>query len=317
MGAYNGEAFIAEQLDSIARQTRLPVELVVCDDASTDSTASIVEAFASTAPFPVRLIRNEENLGIAQNFGKAIGLCKGDVIAIADQDDVWMPGKLATIATAFESNSAFAAVFSDGDLVDEDLTPLGTRLSMTGHIGPEEQRKLCGPEAFAFLLRRNVATGAAMALRARLREIVLPIPDGIATYHDAWIVQIAAATARIAFIPESLMLYRQHPGQQTWDFVYNNQRSVTPGHYAAHLRQLSAMRERLTDNAWRLSMDLSGCVELIDDYILHLQRRSSLPAARKQRLAPIVWELSTGRYTRYSSGWRSALRDLTAIEKKT
>src|SRR4051812_44291759 len=93
MGAYNGEAFIGEQLASIAGQSKLPIELVICDDASTDSTVNRIEEFARAAPFPIRTYRNEANLGVAGNFGRAIGLCNGDLIALSDQDDVWKPGK--------------------------------------------------------------------------------------------------------------------------------------------------------------------------------------------------------------------------------
>ena len=87
MGTYNGGPYLREQLDSIAAQTHLPDELVVCDDDSTDRTVAILEDFAATAPFPVRVYVNPKNLGTAKNFERAIGLATGEVIALADQDD--------------------------------------------------------------------------------------------------------------------------------------------------------------------------------------------------------------------------------------
>src|SRR5581483_5816839 len=98
MATYNGGQFIREQLDSLSRQTFLPCELVVCDDGSTDHTLAIVETFAASAPFAVRIHRNKKRLGFGPNFLKAASLCDGEVIAFSDQDDVWLETKLACYA---------------------------------------------------------------------------------------------------------------------------------------------------------------------------------------------------------------------------
>ena len=89
LATYNGAVYLKEQLESIAAQTRTPDELVISDDQSTDDTLRVIEEFAATAGFPVRLSVNEANLGIAKNFEKAISLCRGDLIFLSDQDDVW------------------------------------------------------------------------------------------------------------------------------------------------------------------------------------------------------------------------------------
>jgi len=94
MATYNGEKYLSEQLRSLAEQTELPDELVICDDESNDSTARVVGLFAATAPFPVRFIRNEQRLGYYENFMKAAGLCTSEYIAFCDQD-VWLSEKLA------------------------------------------------------------------------------------------------------------------------------------------------------------------------------------------------------------------------------
>src|ERR687885_1327551 len=95
MCTYNGAAFLREQLQSLAAQARTPDELVVCDDASADATVRVVREFAAAAPFPVRLTVNERNLGSTKNFERAISLCAGDLVALSDQDDLWLPAKLA------------------------------------------------------------------------------------------------------------------------------------------------------------------------------------------------------------------------------
>ena len=88
---YDGARYLTDQLDSFISQVRRPDELIICDDASTDESLDIIMSFAMHAPFPVRIYRNEHNLGFIKNFEKAIQLCDGDIIALADQDDVWYP----------------------------------------------------------------------------------------------------------------------------------------------------------------------------------------------------------------------------------
>src|SRR5687767_9778204 len=124
MCTYNGGRFVAEQLASLSAQTRLPDELVVCDDGSTDSTVDVINEFAVSAPFPVRAHVNETNLGSTKNYEKAIRFCAGDLIALADQDDVWLPAKLARIEQAFARSPGVGLVFSDAEAVDEGLQPL-------------------------------------------------------------------------------------------------------------------------------------------------------------------------------------------------
>ncbi len=92
---FNGERFLPRQLASIQQQTRLPDELVICDDRSTDTTLAIVRSFASSVSFPVKVMQNERNLGSTKNFENAMRLCSGDLIALSDQDDVWYPQRLA------------------------------------------------------------------------------------------------------------------------------------------------------------------------------------------------------------------------------
>src|SRR5258708_29962312 len=113
MCTYNGARFLAQQLESIVAQTRLPDELVVCDDVSADESPEIIRKFAKNAPFPVRLELNEKNLGSSKNFEKAIGLCRGGLIALADQDDVWKPQKLAVLETVLENHPEVGYAFSD------------------------------------------------------------------------------------------------------------------------------------------------------------------------------------------------------------
>src|ERR1017187_10286490 len=93
MATYNGEKFLSKQLESFSCQTLMPDELVVCDDGSRDGTLAILEAYAAEAQFPVRIIKNDTNLGYSANFAKATSLCKGEIILFSDQDDIWFDDK--------------------------------------------------------------------------------------------------------------------------------------------------------------------------------------------------------------------------------
>ncbi len=128
MCTYNGARFLSEQLESFAAQTRIPDELVVCDDGSTDDTVSLIASYAKTVGFPVRLIRNSQKLGPAKNFEKAIGLCEGEIIILSDQDDIWLSRKIETLVEAFAKHPKAVYAFSDAELVDEKGRPLGHSL---------------------------------------------------------------------------------------------------------------------------------------------------------------------------------------------
>jgi glycosyltransferase involved in cell wall biosynthesis len=97
MATYNGEKFLQQQLQSLSKQTRLPAELIICDDRSGDATVDIIKQFSETAPFPVKLVVNGQRLGWRKNFLKAASLCVSEYIAFCDQDDIWLPEKLATV----------------------------------------------------------------------------------------------------------------------------------------------------------------------------------------------------------------------------
>src|SRR5437899_4187103 len=125
---YNGDRFLAEQLSSILNQERLPDELVLCDDRSMDATLAMARRFAEAAPFPMRIEANASNLGSTRNFAQAIELCRGDIVVLADQDDVWFPHKLAVLERALLDDPGAGFAFSDAEMVDEHLQPIGYKL---------------------------------------------------------------------------------------------------------------------------------------------------------------------------------------------
>jgi glycosyltransferase involved in cell wall biosynthesis len=209
MCCYNMASFVEEQLDSIARQTRRPDELVICDDRSDDRTVEILRAFAARAPFDVKIIQNEQRLGCNKNFEKAIALCTGDIIFLSDHDDVWRPQKVERILDLMRDPSVGAA-FGDAEVVAADLAPLGFTLWDTCNFNRDRRKRFADGEQFPELIANNVMQGAATAFRSSFRSAILPIP--LEWQHDYWIALIVSALSFIRFIEEPVLDYRQHGG---------------------------------------------------------------------------------------------------------
>jgi glycosyltransferase involved in cell wall biosynthesis len=209
MCSYNMAAFVEPQLDSIARQTRRPDELVVCDDGSEDRTVEIVRSFAARVPFDVRIVRNEQRLGCNKNFEQAISLCTGDIIFLCDHDDVWHPEKIALIAGLMQDDNVGAA-FGNAEVVGDDLVPKGFTLWDTCDFNPERRKRFAAGDQFPELIANNVMQGAAAAFKASLRPAILPIPREWP--HDYWIALIASLGSGIRFTERCVLDYRQHGG---------------------------------------------------------------------------------------------------------
>jgi Glycosyl transferase family 2 len=313
MCTYNGAAYLPAQLQSLAAQTRLPDELIVCDDGSADASTEIVHAFAAQAAFPVRLYSNEQNIGSTKNFEQAIELCQGEIIALADQDDVWNPDKLARLENVFTAEPAVGLVFSDAELVDAALRPLGRRLSKV--VGSDRAwRKLQKREqALRLLLPGWLVAGATMAFRTEFRSLALPIPADIAMIHDGWLALMIAAVARVCFIAEPLMCYRQHAAQQIGARVKEEQPVSMLGaarrfvYYGDMLKIVKTASARLQLKGGDEAAPALRELEIIGT---HLQMRGQLPAGRLRRLPLVLRELLNLHYHRYGKGMLSAAKDI-------
>jgi len=319
MCTYNGARYLREQLDSIATQTRPPDELVVCDDQSSDTTLEIVSAFANSAPFPVQLRVNEHNLGSTKNFAQAIGLCEGDIIALADQDDVWLPEKLRRIEACFLGKPEVGLVFTDAEVVDERLQPASYRLWESVGFDRTQRRLVRTGRMIDLLLPGWTVTGATMAFRSRFRDLVLDIPADLPMIHDGWIALLIASVANVSFIEEPLIKYRQHSLQQ----IGAKERKV--GHGNARLEAVKeAMRRtnsyddiiNIGTQAKRRLVDRSDvyrsdrALSRLDSRMVHLRARAHLPDGVASRVRSVIIELLSRRYHLYSNGFRSAVKDL-------
>lgn len=310
---YNGSKYLAAQLNSIAKQSRLPDELVISDDASTDNSLAIASEFAKTAPLPVRVIQSAATLGSTENFQRAIEMCSGDVIMLSDQDDVWMESRVNLTARAFASRPELSMCFSDAIVTDSELRPVG-RLWPSVKLDAATLKHIDEGGALQELLRRNFVTGATMAFARRICRVALPIPRLETRIHDGWLALVASALGPVQPIRQATIYYRQHASQQFGlpqvALFEELQRKVVPEARQAHIQ----IAEDMAQLESRLALQLTGTIT--SDVFEHLaaQRqhrliRASMSRSYRRRFPIALREAATGRY-RYSGGWLSVMRDL-------
>jgi glycosyltransferase involved in cell wall biosynthesis len=310
---FNGEKYLQEQLDSFLRQTRLPDELVVCDDGSRDGTVALLEAFAAQAPFPVRRFINPENLGISKNFEKALSLCTGDLIALSDQDDVWLPQKLFAFEKVFVEQPQVGAVVCNAAVVDENLQPLGYSMWEVIGFTPQMQKQFAQGSAAPLIIQGVGFCGATMAIHSQVKTVILPIPPFCP--HDSWVSVMVSIVNKIALLPAELNQYRQHQKQYCGLEIGNLAKKISlsksvskKDYYELRARMFAEALARLT--AYPQSTIDQSILTLIKDKIIHLRVRAKMPDSRIRRFPVVLREAMTGRYHRFSNGWISILKDL-------
>ena len=207
MATYNGAAYIGEQLRSLAEQTQLPAELVICDDGSRDETLQVAAAFAATAPFPVHIHRNEQRLGYRANFMRAASLCQSELIAFSDQDDIWEPNKIKACARRFQ-NAEVLLTYHNALVIDSEGREIGV---LSNRAAPHATNPPLSLDpwtyglGFTLVLRNDL-----LALNKLWSQSVDHCKVDEPMAHDQWFFFLAGALGKIAYIDEALVRYRQH-----------------------------------------------------------------------------------------------------------
>lgn len=196
MCTYNGARFIDEQIDSILKQDYANIELIISDDVSTDDTWNkLVDWQKKDAR--ISLYKNDHNIGYNKNFENGIQLANGELIAISDQDDIWLPQKISMLAVALKDKNVTLAHsrsvrFENGRLRFKSA-------SLHHHFKGHDTRRL-----FMF----NQINGHDIMFRKELVQKFLPIPKGM--MYDWWIAVVATCYGRIASVNEYLVHHRIH-----------------------------------------------------------------------------------------------------------
>jgi len=199
MATYNGEKYIAEQVKSILSQLEGEDELVVSDDGSTDNTLRILESFRDSR---IKIFNHSRNLKnnhpfypATRNFENTLLQAKGDYIFLSDQDDVWLPNKVKTMLPYLKEDNL---VISNAWIVNDKLEKL-CKLS----------KYVPFKKGFIKNLYRSTTQGCVCAFTKKIKEYILPFPEGI-VIHDFWIRLLAELKFNTIYIEEPLIYYRRH-----------------------------------------------------------------------------------------------------------
>jgi glycosyltransferase involved in cell wall biosynthesis len=315
MTTYNGERFLQEQLDSFLQQTCLPDELVVCDDGSHDRTIAILESFSSRAPFPVRIYRNNANLGYSKNFEKAGSLCTGDIIAFSDQDDVWDAQKLEKFAKIMTDDPEVGFIFCDADIVDEELNSLGFSFWNFHNISKTFAIFSKG-ELLDYFFNYDFILGAVTAIRKCIYTSLVPIPPS--WVYDDWLPFASSVVSKVVKLPYEFNKYRKHINQSCGlrkinrsiiEKIIDNSYKDTRAHFFnKEIKWLNGFIYLYKNNL------IDGTImRKIDEVIFHCDKRANIPYNIMHRIPFILNEIISGRYHKFYKGWRSAFRDLISI----
>jgi glycosyltransferase involved in cell wall biosynthesis len=203
MCTYNGERYLSEQLDSIISQSYKNLEIVIVDDCSTDGTLNMLNEYACR-DLRIRVISNQSNIGFVRNFKKAMSECRGELISLADQDDIWFPEKITNLVDNIGDNWL---IYSKVSVVNsEGVEQLGVEFPTVN--------RLEGTCALSLILN-NCVTGHACLMRRKLLDHAMPSISRM-PYHDQWLAIVAATYGKLKAGDEVLSYYRKHSNNAVW-----------------------------------------------------------------------------------------------------
>lgn len=209
MCTLNGAAYLPNQLNSFLRQDHGNWSLWVSDDGSRDATRDILEAFRRANPSRDIRLFDGPGQGVAANYLSLMQQCQPEpavLVALSDQDDVWLPEKLARAA-------ATIAAEPDGGQGSQPVIYAAAQIIADAELENHRQSRVVrsGP-SFGNALVQNILSGNSLVLNPSALALVqrtLP-PDGV-QFHDWWIYQlITGAGGHVICDPEPALIYRQH-----------------------------------------------------------------------------------------------------------
>lgn len=212
LAAYNGEKYILSQLSSIAGQTVLPDEVVICDDCSTDKTVSLINDFIAENRLGWQVYINKENVGFINNFRRALSMCTGEVVFLCDQDDIWESNKIESVISVFSSYSEVCAVLSSFSIIGADGKPLvDTVLRNTANNGliPFSVNGEKTNIGLKTVLCANISPGCTAAFSKDVVDKYLESAES-SMPHDWELGIIAATKGKTVYLDRELIKYRLH-----------------------------------------------------------------------------------------------------------
>ena len=196
MATYNGGRYLKEQIDSVLSQLSENDELVISDDHSTDSTNEIIKSYTDNR---IKFYLNELEKGVTHNFENALLHSKGDIIFLADQDDVWLPNKIKELSE-FLVQGKYDVVTGNCALTDSNLNIIQEKFYT-------DKSPLDKTVWGNFV--KDLWLGSCMAFTREVLMATLPFPKRMAA-HDLWIALYSQLHFNCGYYPKVLQLYRRH-----------------------------------------------------------------------------------------------------------
>ncbi|NYT63489.1 glycosyltransferase family 2 protein [Alcaligenaceae bacterium] len=214
MATYNGALFLPAQIESLLGQTYGNWRLLVHDDGSQDSTAQLVANYALRYPERITVLRDGVACGGAKyNFAHLMAHASADYIMFADQDDIWLPGKVQDSLRCLMAEEAMlgkhipTAVFTDLTVVDETLGVIAQSFWAFQNLKPQ---LLAG--RLENLAVRNCVTGCTLLMNRAALSVCLPVLP-VAVMHDWWCaLKVLQTQGTLIPLDVPTILYRQHSG---------------------------------------------------------------------------------------------------------
>ncbi len=210
---YNGEIYLAQQLDSLIAQSYKDIEIIICDDASTDGTYSVAQKYNADYSY-ISIYKNAVNVGYNKNFLQGFAYATGDVIAICDQDDIWDKDKIRMMMDAW--NPKFPVIYCDSKMFTEEI-PLHA-------VKNKRYRRFEGTDVRKIAIFNTVSGHAILFKKSFLPLIKQNLPEGI--FYDWWMAMVAACNGGLQYVDEILVYQRQHEQNATGgkSFGYRDKR---------------------------------------------------------------------------------------------
>lgn len=320
IATYNGDRYIQEQILSIINGSKVPNEIVIVDDSSSDHTLDIIQGLQREDPaLPIKILRNPSNQGVTASFFSGISASSGEAILLSDQDDRWMSMKLASLVSEFEKDPATIMAYSDAIITDRHMQDTGRTIFSTrskAHLSLGQDRP-----------KDEVASnpdikGCSMAISGSFaRDLVRRSdPQKVGKYwgHDHWLALFAYGTGRVKATSVRLFEHRFHDRNASggsrfaplsiahWIKWGAQARLQSADHYVqrySYALQVSASYGDTFDK---------HLTQALNDMLAISERRMALKTLRLVDRISAAWQLHReGVYLKHYNGIFTLLRDTT------